>query len=227
MDFKTIKLQGAYKAVEGYEISRDGMTVRETASGKTIPLCTTDRGVLGVVLKNVDGEDKAISIKAIYRWSWYKAFPGDDGVETKPKQTKKIKDPKAEKGPKSKKVRVAKEPEAPKKKRRKGKSVLIPGKEDIMSEYSFNKMNELIQRRRDLGATGVSVELYENNGDTIRVLIDNIDEGKALVRLTSQSWRNGYWFVNLADGASVKFEDDKHRKDGLTGDQNILWPKFN
>lgn len=202
--FRTIKTASKYGKFSNYELSDDGTEVREIQTKKTIPMISTAR-TTGVKLINDAGEEKTFGIATIYRWTWYKPLNSD-----KP-SAKKVTDA------------VVKE-KKPRMKKGKIKSSLIAGKDELLSEYRFRQLIEGIKSRRSLGSTGASVEISEKSGNLVRVVFDNVEKNQAIVRVDSADWRNGYWFLNLDNGNALAFEDEKHRKDGKTGDENILWP---
>lgn len=199
MDFKVIKSLDDKPFRNLYEMSQDGKAVRSIAD-KDHSLPLLPGATVKVELIDASGKKKTFGLKTLYWASWNKALPENAlaGLEAKaiikPQRGKRI------------------------------ESSLTVKAADLLSKYNLGRLNEVVQRRSAKGLNATGQELAEDKKQTIRIVLHNPQLNMAIVHIESQSWRDGYWFINLGTGKHEAFEDCKHRKDGMLGDGNILWP---
>lgn len=201
VEFKNIKSLDDKSFRNLYEMSQDGKTVRSIAD-RDHPLPLMPGSTVRVELVDSTGKKKSFGLKSLYWASWNKPLPAEalEGLEVKavikPQRGKKV------------------------------ESSLSIKTGALMSKYALNRINEAVARRAALGRDASGLEFQENKSQMIRTILHNQEKGLMVVRVFSQSWRDGLWFLDLKTGKHVAFEDGKHRKDGLMGDENILWPEF-
>lgn len=108
--------------------------------------------------------------------------------------------------------------------RPKGKvSVFKIENKKLFSEHIRREVVTLCEMHRARNAN-VYGEFLRDQGNTINLVILNHDTSSVIMHVKSQSWRDGYWIYNYNNQLYEKFSDDIHRKDGLKGDKNLLWP---
>ena len=199
-EFKNIKSLDDKSFRNLYEMSQDGKIVRSIAD-RDYPLPLIPGTTVKVELVDGTGKKKSFGLKTLYWASWNKPLPGGavEGLEVKavikPQRGKKV------------------------------ESSLTVKQGVLLSKYVLGKVNELIQRRADKGLSAEGQELSEEKSQSLRIILHKQESKMALVHVDSQNWRDGYWFLDLASGKHLAFEDGKHRRNGLMGDENILWPE--
>lgn len=199
MDFKIIKSLDDKTFRNMYEMSQDGRAVRKIGCADNLPLQTGT--TVKVDLIDSTGKKKSFGLKTLYWASWNKAMPADalKGLEVKaiikPQRGKKV------------------------------ESSLTVKTGVLLSKYTLAKLNELCVKRLAMGSDASGQEVAEDKAHAIRIVLHNKEAGIVILHMESQSWRDGYWFLDLTTGKHLAFEDSKHRKNGLMGDKNILWPE--
>lgn len=198
MNYKTIKRVNP--AIDNtYELSLDGMTVREVATKKELPV-STDLTV------TIDG--RSFGARHLYRRSWNKAHPASD----KPKQPKE--------------AAPAKAPRASRKMKgtyKKPVAKLKASTKQLLSLYTHQEMEELIKTRLHLGADANQNDFWDGKTTQVRIVKHNVETNQLLLRIFSQNWRNGWWFYSMSTKTYEAFIVEKHKPGH--GDQFILWPK--
>lgn len=200
MNFKVIKSLDDKSFRNLYEMSEDGKHVRKVEGGEEISILpgTTVKCELG----DASGKKKAFGIKSLYWASWNKPLPADavKGLEIKatikPQRGKKV------------------------------ESTLIVKTGALLSKHMLQQINDAVIRRELISRDASGLEFTDGKAQSVRSVLHNLELKQMIVRVDSQSWRNGYWFLDLKTGNHIAFEDSKHRKNGELGDHNILWPGF-
>jgi hypothetical protein len=93
----------------------------------------------------------------------------------------------------------------------------------LFSEYTRREVCKLSDQHRE-HKTNVFAEFIKDCDNLIHLVIFNHDTSSVVLHVKSQSWRDGYWMYNYKTGGYERFSDEKHRRNGLKGDSNLLWP---
>ena len=199
VEFRVIKSLDDKPYRNLYEMSADGQRVRKIGDEKDIKYQpgTTVR----CELIDASGKKKSFGVKSLYWASWNRPLPEAAlaGMTIKPSPIKTTG-------------------------KKRFKSTLTVSAGALVSKFVLDKINEVCKNRLAMNSVANGIEVPIDKSHVLRILIHNPELQMVLIVVESQSWRNGYWFLNLCNGNHEAFEDKKHRRDGKYGDVNLIWP---
>jgi len=178
-----------------YEISEDGNDVRHRNGTSVAIVPHYGASKCGCLLTSDDGaEKKLFGLGWLYRLAWNRSLPQLQAAHTSS---------------------AGKEESTP------------PSATEQHELFSLRTQQELRQEAKRSEKHHRNLNSMEfSDGHTVRVtvVLHNVENNMAVVRIDSNCWRKGYWMYHLGTAKYERFSDSTHRKDGRRGDANLLWP---